>query len=46
LIKEGRIRTEKEDIEEFFSDLEDLEIAFEASGKSRNSISYSFFKLK
>ncbi|MCW3130607.1 MAG: transposase [Methanophagales archaeon] len=31
LIKEGRIRTEKEDIEEFFSDLEDLEIAFEAS---------------
>ena len=32
LIKEGRIRTEKEDIEEFFSDLEDLEIAFEASG--------------
>ena len=32
MIKEGRIRTEKEDIEEFFSDLEDLEIAFEASG--------------
>ena len=32
LIKEGRIKTEKEDIEEFFSDLEDLTIAFEASG--------------
>ncbi len=31
MIKEGRIKTEKEDIEEFFSDLEDLEIAFEAS---------------
>ncbi|MDI6885461.1 MAG: IS110 family transposase [archaeon] len=31
LIKEGRIKTEKEEIEEFFSDLEDLEIAFEAS---------------
>jgi transposase len=31
LIKEGRIKTEKEDIEEFFSGLEDLEIAFEAS---------------
>jgi hypothetical protein len=32
LIKEGRIKTEKEDIEEFFSDQEDLTIAFEASG--------------
>jgi hypothetical protein len=30
--KEGRIKTEKEDIEEFFSDQEDLTIAFEVSG--------------
>ncbi len=37
LIKKGRIKTEKEDIEEFFSGLEDLEIAFEASG------SYEYF---
>jgi len=29
--KEGRIKTEKEDIEEFFSDLENLEIALEAT---------------
>ena len=32
LIKEGRINTETKDIEEFFSGLEDLTIAFEASG--------------
>jgi transposase len=32
LVKEGRIRTETEDIEKFFSGLEDLTIAFEASG--------------
>lgn len=31
-MKEGRIKTETEDIEEFFSGLEDLTIAFEASG--------------
>lgn len=31
LIKEGRIKTEAKDIEEFFSGLEDLTIAFEAS---------------
>lgn len=37
LIKEGRIKTEEEDIKEFFSGLEDLEIAFEASG------SYEYF---
>jgi transposase len=32
LIKEGRTNTETKDIEEFFSGLEDLKIAFEASG--------------
>jgi transposase len=32
LIEEGRIKTETKDIEEFFSGLEDLTIAFEASG--------------
>jgi len=32
LVKEGRIKTEAEDIEEFFPGLEDLTIAFEASG--------------
>jgi transposase len=32
LIKEGRIKTETKDIEVFFSGLEDLTIAFEASG--------------
>jgi transposase len=31
LIKEGRIKTEEEDIEKFFSGIEDLEIALEAS---------------
>ena len=31
LIKEGRIKTEERDIEKFFSGLENLEIAFEAS---------------
>ena len=31
MIKAGRIKTEKEDIAEFFSDLENIEITFEAS---------------
>ena len=31
MLKEGRIPTEREDIEEFFSGLEHLEIALEAS---------------
>jgi len=31
VIKEGRIRTEKEDIEEFFASLENLEVAIEAT---------------
>ena len=32
LVKEDRIKSEKEDIEEFFSCLENVEVAFEASG--------------
>jgi transposase len=32
LVKEGRIKSEKEDIQRFFSSLENVEVAFEASG--------------
>lgn len=37
LVKEGRIKSEKEDIEEFFCGLEHMKIAFEATG------SYEYF---
>lgn len=37
LVKEGRIKSEKEDIEEFFSGFENVKVAFEAS------TSYEYF---